>query len=207
MSTPLPRRALLAVSVLAWTGLPGCCGGDFRALCQRQLVELSAVVDRAPPSLQPAARAEHASLSRELASSAPGDAGNAARKALSGRIAVAIADWDKKIDEALRVDSLKALSAGKWIGDFWRDGATHLGVHVHIRADGALSNTRKMMHRGKYRLETQSGIVMRVRPNELTFKNAGASNKELTFVTDAPPRPLVGTQLGFIYGGDRYLLV
>lgn len=207
MSSPLPRRTVLAAAVLGWAGLPGCCNGDFRAMCQRQLAELSAVVDRAPPSLQPAARAEHASLSRELASSAPGDAGNAARKSLSGRIAVAIFEWDKKIDEALRLSALKALVDGKWIGKFWRDGATNLGVHVNIQSDGRFANSRRVMHRGRYRLESQSGTVLRVRGNELTFKNAGAFNKELTFATDAPPRPLAGTQLGFLYAGDRYLLV
>ncbi len=203
----LPRRSILSASALALLAVPGCCGGDFRSMCQRQLVELSAVVDRAPPTLQAAARADHAALSNELATSPPGEPGNDARKKLSGRIAVAIFDWDKKIDEAWRATALKPLVDGKWIGNFWRNGATHLGVHVNIQADGRFANTRNDRVRGKVRLETDSGYVLRVRGNELTYKSSGAYNKERVFAPTTAPVALGGAQLGFTYGGDRYLLV
>lgn len=189
-------------------GAAGCCKADGRKLCEKDLQELATLEARAPGSLRPGLAADHARFSSELAATAPGDAGSAARAALSGRINVALADWDKKVDEALRVAALPLLRAGRWIGVFHRNGAAHLGEHVRIGIDGAFAFVRNERRSGRRTLRTDSGTILGVDGGKLTYKAAGRSNKPATFVVDTPPRALAPSgQLGFLVKGSPYVQV
>ncbi len=207
MSLVLPRRAFVLASSasLASVGaLGGCCRSDFRSTCETRLNDLDAMAARAPTSLIAPFAAERAALRKELAATAPGEPGMEARKALAARLSSAIVTWDKRIDEALRVPALKQLIEGRWIGKFWRDGATHLGTNIHIKPDGVLANTRKG---SKKLLVTVGGPILYVRGGELVYKDPGYKDQEIAFPTDGPPRPLVGGALGFVHRSEKYLLV
>jgi hypothetical protein len=208
------RRRLGAVGVatvlgMGWvsaTLITGCCNGDGRGLCETGLRELAELKQRAPATLQPAIEADRAGFARELAATPAADAGPAARRALSGRINVALADWDKRVDEALRVAALRPLTAGKWVGIFYENGLANLGRKVEIRADGSFSSTHRDRHYDKKRLRTSAGTILGVAGGTLTYKAAGRTNEPETFVADAPPRPLPPTNaLGFLVDGVRFV--
>lgn len=195
----------LAVALL----VGGCCKIDAassRKQIDAKFAELDAQAARATPATRARITAERDAWKKELEAIDASDAGNDARSKLQARVHTGVVKWDKEIDDELRRAAVPLLAAGKWIGDFWRNGETRFGVHVKITSDGQFAHTRSVSVGGKYELRTASGAVLRVQGATLTYKSAGSWNTETRWTADAPPHPLP-TKLGFKWGDEPYVLV